>query len=371
MHLIKCKTERYEAIKKWWLEITGPRLLLNSIVESIQQDNHVFVSILEDPPFFEEFRYLLESRIEENGLRNFQRINISDKGEEEKIEDFLIRKINGRNLSELDKLLSDFSERIAMDTCKNNVYWVEGVSIQNIEEVYAVIKKTVKSKPPHAVFIFVGKGLVKDMRISKEAKINFISMKEMISEIDTLSYSYHLLGFHAAKLERKYLPYLLMHLCDLWGHIAFELFNSIEVNKDDPIEVLKKRYQKNNEEDYDIEHPFSYFKKDQEYLLAKKINKAQIQAFFPFLESERQLFIEKYQSDLSQMIPRLNNDNLKDVYDYEFKDLIVIGSILKSEGSPLFTKNEYSRLHFLKKVRNDLAHSNAIEPNRLVELVEK
>lgn len=351
----------------WWKNITGANMVVSEVVQALNDNVVVVLTVPDDLPWRYQMRSIIELRLRNNVLSENVLIKTIDATDECKDEDpghFLLnkyckdRKIRTGYRTGSGKTIQQYliNNRILHDC----LIWVKGFKSGQTEKWLRFCSGYDSKGTENGVFILE----IKDHRkLALSGQFPEIRFAELVSRYDVNLLNSFILDKNEKYTDdwKRYLSTLAANLCENDAEISAELLNVIDFHIDEPLEGLKRII---DSKKYDLRggdpqsgHVLSLYRKNNEKELLNRIWESQVQILFPLIEIERVYFINKFTERIQNALTshEITQDHQR-ITDPVKVEITTLRNMIKSGYMSMLEKDDRERIFALRDYRNSLAH---------------
>lgn len=355
----------------WWENITGANMVLTNVVSSLENNKNVILNVPEDLPWRREMRSLIELLYRKHSNSDeltIQIIDAKDDCGDSMPGQYLLEKYGrsravktgyrkGSKYTIQDYLVNN-------GVLKNTVFWIKGFFNQSQEKAWIEFVNGFESSS-----IQNGQFLLEVHNIDKiyDSKISFIDFSNIVSKYDVqLFISFILEEKKLSPSWKKYISTVVANLCKTDSEIAFELVNSIDFSREEPIEGIKRIVESgefnSRGSDKNSKHILSLYRNNNTSEINHRIWLSQLQVLFPIIELERTRFIKKYKHAIQRAIDNYTIIQYeKELTSADEMELGTLDHHIHLWHIEIEDSNIQDWISFLHNSRNALAHSDYID----------
>ena len=336
------------AERMWWEDAVTPRKFKEAIIDGLNNNENLFVTIPQNLPWREE----LFSEIEEAQTGDLVRLQACNDPEQELLEEFVSfeMRMRYRRPAKLGTFLAGLTEKTVFHRRRILIDLENPERIQAWWPVVLDYLKARQNEQLQARFLIFSSESP-DSEISK--LLTCLNYEDYVREYDIEAFGSALAA--PMDIEEEYMPYLA-RLCYGLSESQPEIMDLFcrQANR-------FMQFPEAAAKELNALHHFGSEK--YEAFLDRKIWKAQIQILFPALEEIRLHIIDKYNSDISWSLtyyPITDTKTGKEVgspYDLEAGELIWYAY---NSGDLHFSSEDWSVLLRIRDIRNNLAHVHPV-----------
>ena len=364
----------------WWKQITGPRRLTEAVARELISTHSVILITHPDLPWRQEMRYSIEDQIRNENLMVVH-IDCKDDYTGNDIGRFLLE----RFASDSDQVAhrphkESISQYLkAKNILANKVIWIKGIPEHMVEAWLLFCRDYKSEKRVHGLFVI-------EMSASEPLRhfprqVSVIKYSDYITKYDTQLFGSIIVSqSNYPRFLHQYITFAVGNICITDGEVAAEMIRSIDFEKTDPLTSLEEIYNgdafssfRGSVQSTDDPHPFFLLRTHDLSALTHRLWKAQVQVAFPLVEEERVAFVRKYEDAINVCLPiRQLRFEIDDPYDVELGTLVYLTQDRdENDLRRLHISNleDYRRLHFLRDMRNKLAHKSLCSPEEITSLL--
>ena len=343
--------------KIWWETLAGPGKIVQDIYRSMINGRMLRVLISSDFPFIDEFRSACENRINRDiGRYTFDYIDFEQfTTTEVEIQDFILKRFaredDYRAYRPINNYFDYLFEKKILD---KRAVWITGVPEDQssiLLKFQETLAKRSKGKIDHGILIV--EVITNSESRHETPNIDILNYSDYVSEFDVMLYASLLTRERGLSVNwQKYYVYLVTSLSGLDPELCEALIDDEVLYEAEPIALIERH------------------NKLQEELFAGKVWKAQIQLLLHLIEEERCQFLDQHEEVLSRLIPIEDQfvGTIDNVSDLELRH---IKNIVNNHTLAGIDHRAETRILFLLKVRNQLAHMVPISLKDVKELIDK
>ena len=373
--------------KLWWNNITGPASFRDVIVDTLLNRKNLILSIQQDTPWRQQLRYSVEEEAKSNDCYFSFMDYLDEEIEEGSLLKHLITtysdsSISGRYREGIMKPAKFLVEQSILD---NRVIWIKGIPEENVQSVLDEVSLyTNESKRKRNAGTFVVEVRNPNIKVSGKANTELLRSMSYITSYDTLLFAF-IIASQREVLDiniKAYLAHLSSEIFGLDSEMCYEFLQRFEVNKEEPIDGVKKVYELYKgsgrgvfEPEFREQHPFYLIDSGMSDSLNKRIWKSQVHVLFPYIEQKRIEIIEKYQENILRCLPIADTfgNIISEPMDVEIG---LLAYLLNPYNNTEQTKLEVDRRAFymikhMSKVRNTLAHLNICTSEDVMKIFDE
>ena len=363
----------------WWEDITGPRSIIEEIVDSLSDLKSVALELPVDCPWVSDMRLCAESRIrDEYGLEDLSLEVIADPGDDplKYLLDHFARSEDRRNYR------SSFAPQTYLrdhEVTKGKIIWVVTRTETETDAWSSFVSNWKPSSPVNGLFVIeAGNGVAERLPASPD-RLCHIDYNARVSGYSISLFNGSLVAERSnsdAGVNRKrYQAALLTHVCGRNVEVAEMLSGHLDDFASDPIGTLKRAaVLLDNRDLLDGTHIFALCNRNNAEEVNRRVWAAQVEVLFPLIETLRLSIVESLADKLSVLLAdeglRGHDGPPTNIEDIELGGLVYLMASQKLEPHDPSQKRA---IHLLRNCRNDIAHRRACpweEVEKLLELVE-
>ena len=366
----------------WWQWISGPLGYLKLLIDALGKDKSVSLITSQSLSWRESLRYRVEEHVKEELNAKLIMVEASVADKHESAAHYLIdrfAKNSMQNYQPHKEALSAYMKREGVFA--NHVVWIKAIDDEHRErwlDLMKDIKKASLTKHGLFVFEFVTSDAI-ERRFSHNIEV--LKQKEHIGRIDTFLLLMTL-SSRKSQNERNYEATVISYLCDDDAELAVTMLEECDVFSACPVKWITQEHNGEVEENNSLVlssdngvHPCRLFDQSDEAPLWSRLWKAQVESVYHIIEDERLAFVKKYESAIRSVMPSIDKyDNpINHVYDIELTQLVFMTNERLHDGTRrlyISDHDDYERLHFLKSIRNKLAHMDSCTASEMRRLFQ-
>ncbi len=371
----------------WWKQITGPSMVVSSVVQNLINNTMVALKVPADLPWRHYMRGAVEEQFKnQTGLRQvlIEPIDaVDDCPAELNPGQFLIERFGNLEVKHGYRETSKTSIQeyiIENEILKNRIVWVKGLTKRQAIEWQSFCRDFGTDSVESGLFVLEIHG---NVTIVESVRLKVVDYSKLVSRDDVRLFNSFLLDESGALSAewKNYIATVSAMLCDKDAEVSKYLLDGTDFTSESPIEGIERLSKEpalnRRGEDIQSEHVLSYYRANNISILQKRVWIAQVQVLFPIIELERVEIIKLLESDIKKALESYSvkqyGTDVTDPYNVELGTLCYMMKTQEEEATyMLYIKNQNLRdnIEFLKECRNTIAHMGCCNPYDVERIIE-
>lgn len=349
----------------WWSKITGPREIVNAIIEALRSNKSAFLVIPHDLPWRHELRQAVRSSLESiSGLEELipDAIDIEDEGlggEEPGrllLDKYALRSAKANYRAGGKESIQQYMFRKGV--MRNRLVWVKGFGSSSSQRWVRFCEDWSIQSASDGLFVVE---TCEEPEVGHGKRLEVIKYNNAVSKYDVQLFNSLILGNETAgKLNdawKVYAAAITSHLCGTDAEVAQEFLLCHDFKHDEPITTIAKFAEsKDFARRGSGDHVLSLYRNKNSLALKKRLWAGQIEVLFPIIERCRLDLVDELKDQLDrEIISGITQFGcpVKKASDIEVGTLEYLCA---SRRIGIQDRKTRDRVHLLRDCRNSLAH---------------
>lgn len=370
----------------WWNYITGPNVVVSSVVSALLNGKMVVLKVPSDLPWRHSMRSAVHTAFSERSDCSDVVIELIDLRDENArqmqpgrfILDRFATPTISRGYREKSKVtVQDYIS--AKDIIKNRIVWIKGIDPDVAGEWIRFCRGFSQRSAAQGLFVLE---VNENTSVTETNLLRVINFSDCVSNYDVQLFNSFVLGNQKQYSDgwKKYIAVCTAAICGVDAEISQTMLQSLDFRVESPLEGIR---QINQMPDFmrrgenGSNHVLWHYRNGDMALLEHRLWSAQVQVLFPMIELERVELIGRYERQIREVLASGGitqyNQILQEPMDVELGTLsYLMGAKMEDGFYTLYIPSEEDRkrIRFLHTCRNQLAHASCCTPEQVEQLLK-
>ncbi len=370
----------------WWNHITGPNVVVSSVVSALLDGKMVVLKVPSDLPWRHSMRSAVHTAFTERADCSDVVIELSDLRNENArqmqpgrfILDRFATPTISRGYREKSKVtVQDYIS--AKDIIKNRIVWIKGIDPDVAGEWIRFCRGFSQRSAAQGLFVLE---VNENTSVTETNLLRVINFSDCVSNYDVQLFNSFVLGNQKQYSDgwKKYIAVCTAAICGVDAEISQTMLQSLDFRVESPLEGIRQIDQMPDfmrRGENGSNHVLWHYRNGDMALLEHRLWSAQVQVLFPMIELERVELIGRYERQIREVLAsgRITQYNqiLQEPMDVELGTLSYwMGAKMEDGFYTLYIPSEEDRkrIRFLHTCRNQLAHASCCTPEQVEQLLK-
>lgn len=370
----------------WWNHITGPNVVVSSVVSALLNGKMVVLKVPSDLPWRHSMRSAVHTAFSERSDCSDVVIELIDLRDENARQvqpgRFILDRFATPTISRgyREKSKVTVQEYIsAKDIIKNRIVWIKGIDPDVAGEWIRFCRGFSQRSASQGLFVLE---VNENISVSENNLLRVINFSDCVSNYDVQLFNSFVLGNQKQYSDgwKKYIAVCTASICGIDAEISQIMLQSLDFRVESPLEGIGQIDQMPDfmrRGENGSNHVLWHYRNGDMALLEHRLWSAQVQVLFPMIELERVELIGRYESQIREVLASGGitqyNQILQEPMDVELGTLsYLLGAKMEDGFYTLYIPSEEDRerIRFLHTCRNQLAHASCCTPEQVEQLLK-
>lgn len=370
----------------WWNYITGPNVVVSSVVSALLNGKMVVLKVPSDLPWRHSMRSAVHTAFSERSDCSDMVIELIDLRDENArqmqpgrfILDRFATPTISRGYREKSKVtVQDYIS--AKDIIKNRIVWIKGIDPDVAGEWIRFCRGFSQRSAAQGLFVLE---VNENTSVTETNLLRVINFSDCVSNYDVQLFNSFVLGNQKQYSDgwKKYIAVCTAAICGVDAEISQTMLQSLDFRVESPLEGIRQIDQMPDfmhRGENGSNHVLWHYRNGDMALLEHRLWSAQVQVLFPMIELERVELIGRYERQIREVLASGGitqyNQILQEPMDVELGTLsYLMGAKMEDGFYTLYIPSEEDRkrIRFLHTCRNQLAHASCCTPEQVEQLLK-
>lgn len=370
----------------WWNYITGPNVVVSSVVSALLNGKMVVLKVPSDLPWRHSMRSAVHTAFSERSDCSDVVIELIDLRDENArqmqpgrfILDRFATPTISRGYREKSKVtVQDYIS--AKDIIKNRIVWIKGIDPDVAGEWIRFCRGFSQRSAAQGLFVLE---VNENTSVTETNLLRVINFSDCVSNYDVQLFNSFVLGKQKQYSDgwKKYIAVCTAAICGVDAEISQTMLQSLDFRVESPLEGIRQIDQMPDfmrRGENGSNHVLWHYRNGDMALLEHRLWSAQVQVLFPMIELERVELIGRYERQIREVLASGGitqyNQILQEPMDVELGTLsYLMGAKMEDGFYTLYIPSEEDRkrIRFLHTCRNQLAHASCCTPEQVEQLLK-
>ena len=370
----------------WWNYITGPNVVVSSVVSALLNGKMVVLKVPSDLPWRHSMRSAVHTAFSERSDCSDVVIELIDLRDENArqmqpgrfILDRFATPTISRGYREKSKVtVQDYIS--AKDIIKNRIVWIKGIDPDVAGEWIRFCRGFFQRSAAQGLFVLE---VNENTSVTETNLLRVINFSDCVSNYDVQLFNSFVLGKQKQYSDgwKKYIAVCTAAICGVDAEISQTMLQSLDFRVESPLEGIRQIDQMPDfmrRGENGSNHVLWHYRNGDMALLEHRLWSAQVQVLFPMIELERVELIGRYERQIREVLASGGitqyNQILQEPMDVELGTLsYLMGAKMEDGFYTLYIPSEEDRkrTRFLHPCRNQLAHASCCTPEQVEQLLK-
>lgn len=370
----------------WWNHITGPNVVVSSVVSALLNGKMVVLKVPSDLPWRHSMRSAVHTAFSERSDCSDVVIELIDLRNENArqmqpgrfILDRFATPTVSRGYREKSKVtVQDYIS--AKDIIKNRIVWIKGIDPDVAGEWIRFCRGFSQRSAAQGLFVLE---VNENTSVTETNLLRVINFSDCVSNYDVQLFNSFVLGNQKQYSDgwKKYIAVCTAAICGVDAEISQTMLQSLDFRVESPLEGIRQIDQMPDfmrRGENGSNHVLWHYRNGDMALLEHRLWSAQVQVLFPMIELERVELIGRYERQIREVLASGGitqyNQILQEPMDVELGTLsYLMGAKMEDGFYTLYIPSEEDRkrIRFLHTCRNQLAHASCCTPEQVEQLLK-
>ncbi len=370
----------------WWNYITGPNVVVSSVVSALLNGKMVVLKVPSDLPWRHSMRSAVHTAFSERSDCSDVVIELIDLRDENArqmqpgrfILDRFATPTISRGYREKSKVtVQDYIS--AKDIIKNRIVWIKGIDPDVAGEWIRFCRGFSQRSAAQGLFVLE---VNENTSVTETNLLRVINFSDCVSNYDVQLFNSFVLGKQKQYSDgwKKYIAVCTAAICGVDAEISQTMLQSLDFRVESPLEGIRQIDQMPDfmrRGENGSNHVLWHYRNGDMALLEHRLWSAQVQVLFPMIELERVELIGRYERQIREVLASGGitqyNQILQEPMDVELGTLsYLMGAKMEDGFYTLYIPSEEDRkgFRFLHTCRNQLAHASCCTPEQVEQLLK-
>ena len=370
----------------WWNHITGPNVVVSSVVSALLNGKMVVLKVPSDLPWRHSMRSAVHTAFSERSDCSDVVIELIDLRNENArqmqpgrfILDRFATPTISRGYREKSKVtVQDYIS--AKDIIKNRIVWIKGIDPDVAGEWIRFCRGFSQRSAAQGLFVLE---VNENTSVTETNLLRVINFSDCVSNYDVQLFNSFVLGNQKQYSDgwKKYIAVCTAAICGVDAEISQTMLQSLDFRVESPLEGIRQIDQMPDfmrRGENGSNHVLWHYRNGDLALLEHRLWSAQVQVLFPMIELERVELIGRYERQIREVLASGGitqyNQILQEPMDVELGTLsYLMGAKMEDGFYTLYIPSEEDRkrIRFLHTCRNQLAHASCCTPEQVEQLLK-
>ena len=370
----------------WWNHITGPNVVVSSVVSALLNGKMVVLKVPSDLPWRHSMRSAVHTAFSERSdcsdvvteLIDLRNENARQMQPGRFILDRFATPTVSRGYREKSKVtVQDYIS--AKDIIKNRIVWIKGIDPDVAGEWIRFCRGFSQRSAAQGLFVLE---VNENTSVTETNLLRVINFSDCVSNYDVQLFNSFVLGNQKQYSDgwKKYIAVCTAAICGVDAEISQTMLQSLDFRVESPLEGIRQIDQMPDfmrRGENGSNHVLWHYRNGDMALLEHRLWSAQVQVLFPMIELERVELIGRYERQIREVLASGGitqyNQILQEPMDVELGTLsYLMGAKMEDGFYTLYIPSEEDRkrIRFLPTCRNQLAHASCCTPEQVEQLLK-
>lgn len=370
----------------WWNHITGPNVVVSSVVSALLNGKMVVLKVPSDLPWRHSMRSAVHTAFSERSdcsdvvteLIDLRNENARQMQPGRFILDRFATPTVSRGYREKSKVtVQDYIS--AKDIIKNRIVWIKGIDPDVAGEWIRFCRGFSQRSAAQGLFVLE---VNENTSVTETNLLRVINFSDCVSNYDVQLFNSFVLGNQKQYSDgwKKYIAVCTAAICGVDAEISQTMLQSLDFRVESPLEGIRQIDQMPDfmrRGENGSNHVLWHYRNGDMALLEHRLWSAQVQVLFPMIELERVELIGRYERQIREVLASGGitqyNQILQEPMDVELGTLsYLMGAKMEDGFYTLYIPSEEDRkrIRFLHTCRNQLAHASCCTPEQVEQLLK-
>lgn len=370
----------------WWNHITGPNVVVSSVVSALLNGKMVVLKVPSDLPWRHSMRSAVHTAFSERSdcsdvvteLIDLRNENARQMQPGRFILDRFATPTISRGYREKSKVtVQDYIS--AKDIIKNRIVWIKGIDPDVAGEWIRFCRGFSQRSAAQGLFVLE---VNENTSVTETNLLRVINFSDCVSNYDVQLFNSFVLGNQKQYSDgwKKYIAVCTAAICGVDAEISQTMLQSLDFRVESPLEGIRQIDQMPDfmrRGENGSNHVLWHYRNGDMALLEHRLWSAQVQVLFPMIELERVELIGRYERQIREVLASGGitqyNQILQEPMDVELGTLsYLMGAKMEDGFYTLYIPSEEDRkrIRFLHTCRNQLAHASCCTPEQVEQLLK-
>ena len=370
----------------WWNHITGPNVVVSSVVSALLNGKMVVLKVPSDLPWRHSMRSAVHTAFSERSDCSDVVIELIDLRDENARQvqpgRFILDRFATPTISRgyREKYKVTVQEYIsAKDIIKNRIVWIKGIDLDVAGEWIRFCRGFSQRSASQGLFVLE---VNENISVAENNLLRVINFSDCVSNYDVQLFNSFVLGNQKQYSDgwKKYIAVCTASICGIDAEISQIMLQNLDFRVESPLEGIGQIDQMPDfmrRGENGSNHVLWHYRNGDIALLEHRLWSAQVQVLFPMIELERVELIGRYESQIREVLASGGitqyNQILQEPMDVELGTLsYLMGAKMEDGFYTLYIPSEEDRerIRFLHTCRNQLAHASCCTPEQVEQLLK-
>lgn len=370
----------------WWNHITGPNVVVSSVVSALLNGKMVVLKVPSDLPWRHSMRSAVHTAFSERSDCSDVVIELIDLRDENARQvqpgRFILDRFATPTISRgyREKSKVTVQEYIsAKDIIKNRIVWIKGIDLDVAGEWIRFCRGFSQRSASQGLFVLE---VNENISVAENNLLRVINFSDCVSNYDVQLFNSFVLGNQKQYSDgwKKYIAVCTASICGIDAEISQIMLQNLDFRVESPLEGIGQIDQMPDfmrRGENGSNHVLWHYRNGDIALLEHRLWSAQVQVLFPMIELERVELIGRYESQIREVLASGGitqyNQILQEPMDVELGTLsYLMGAKMEDGFYTLYIPSEEDRerIRFLHTCRNQLAHASCCTPEQVEQLLK-
>ena len=370
----------------WWNHITGPNVVVSSVVSALLNGKMVVLKVPSDLPWRHSMRSAVHTAFSERSDCSDVVIELIDLRDENARQvqpgRFILDRFATPTISRgyREKSKVTVQEYIsAKDIIKNRIVWIKGIDLDVAGEWIRFCRGFSQRSASQGLFVLE---VNENISVAENNLLRVINFSDCVSNYDVQLFNSFVLGNQKQYSDgwKKYIAVCTASICGIDAEISQIMLQNLDFRVESPLEGIGQIDQMPDfmrRGENGSNHVLWHYRNGDIALLEHRLWSAQVQVLFPMIELERVELIGRYESQIRDVLASGGitqyNQILQEPMDVELGTLsYLMGAKMEDGFYTLYIPSEEDRerIRFLHTCRNQLAHASCCTPEQVEQLLK-
>ena len=370
----------------WWNHITGPNVVVSSVVSALLNGKMVVLKVPSDLPWRHSMRSAVHTAFSERSdcsdvvteLIDLRNENARQMQPGRFILDRFATPTISRGYREKSKVtVQDYIS--AKDIIKNRIVWIKGIDPGVAGEWIRFCRGFSQRSAAQGLFVLE---VNENTSVTETNLLRVINFSDCVSNYYVQLFNSFVLGNQKQYSDgwKKYIAVCTAAICGVDAEISQTMLQSLDFRVESPLEGIRQIDQMPDfmrRGENGSNHVLWHYRNGDMALLEHRLWSAQVQVLFPMIELERVELIGRYERQIREVLASGGitqyNQILQEPMDVELGTLsYLMGAKMEDGFYTLYIPSEEDRkrIRFLHTCRNQLAHASCCTPEQVEQLLK-
>ena len=370
----------------WWNHITGPNVVVSSVVSALLNGKMVVLKVPSDLPWRHSMRSAVHTAFSERSDCSDVVIELIDLRDENARQvqpgRFILDRFATPTISRgyREKSKVTVQEYIsAKDIIKNRIVWIKGIDLDVAGEWIRFCRGFSQRSASQGLFVLE---VNENISVAENNLLRVINFSDCVSNYDVQLFNSFVLGNQKQYSDgwKKYIAVCTASICGIDAEISQIMLQKLDFRVESPLEGIGQIDQMPDfmrRGENGSNHVLWHYRNGDIALLEHRLWSAQVQVLFPMIELERVELIGRYESQIREVLASGGitqyNQILQEPMDVELGTLsYLMGAKMEDGFYTLYIPSEEDRerIRFLHTCRNQLAHASCCTQEQVEQLLK-